>query len=208
MLKNKKIMIPGIVAVVMLVLAFAFYTLAVGGQQSTLDKANEKYAQLSNRKGMLQAALAADNASAVRSGTGMDAQRKAADDGAAEELAKLVTTWDSKKSYDAARGNAISKYGLKANGTFMKTFMPEVVEVGSADGKGTTNEIDANGSNMTYQDMHSYVTRISGDKYTYLAIVNVSGSNRAGSTATKSLMFTYQTDMNHKLTQIEGYRLA
>ena len=42
MLKNKKIMIPGIVAVVMLVLAFAFYTLAVGGQQSTLDKANEK----------------------------------------------------------------------------------------------------------------------------------------------------------------------
>ena len=158
MLKNKKIMIPGVVAVVMLVLAFAFYTLAVGGQQSTLDKANEKYAQLFNRKGMLEAALAAGNADAVRSGTGMDAQRKAADDSAAEELAKLVTTWDSKKSYDAARRNAMNKYGLKANGTFMKTFMPEVVEVGSSDGKGTTNEIDASGANMTYQDMHSYVT--------------------------------------------------
>lgn len=208
MLKNKKLMIPGIIAVVMLIFAFAFYAIATGSQQSVLNAANEKYAQLTNKKSMLEAALSTSNAEAVRSGTGMDAQRKVKDDGAAEELAKLVTTWDSKKSYDEARKNAMSKYGLKADGTFMKTFMPEVVELDSATGKGTTNEIDANGSNMTYQDMTSYVTKISGDKYTYLAKVNVSGSNKAGNTATKSLMFIYTTDANHKLSDIDGYRLA
>lgn len=208
MLKNKKIMIPGIVAVVMLVFAFAFYVMATGSQQSELKAANDKYAELSNKKSMLEAALATSNAEAVRSGTGMDAQRKVKDDSSAEELAKLVTTWDSKKSYDAARKEAMNKYSLKADGTFMKTFMPEVVELDSATGNGTTNEIDANGVNMTYQDMTSYVIKIAGDKYTYLAKVNVSSSNKAGNTATKSLMFTYTTDAKHKLSNIDGYRLA
>lgn len=208
MLKNKKIMIPGIIAVVMLVFAFAFYVLATSGQQKELAAANDKYAYLSNKKSMLKAALATSNADAVRSGTGMDAQRKVKDNNAAEELAKLVTTWDSKKSYDTARKDAMTKYDLKADGTFMKTFMPEVVELNSATDNGTTNEIDANGSNMAYQDMTSYVTKIAGDKYTYLAIVNVSSSDKAGNTATKSLMFIYTTDANHKLSGIEGYRLA
>lgn len=208
MLKNKKIMVPGIIAVVMLVLAFAFYLLATGSQQSELNAANDKYSELINKKSMLEAALATSNAEAIRSGTGMDAQRKSKDDIDAEGLAKLVTTWDSKKSYDAARKEVMSKYDLKADSSFMKTFMPEVVEVDSATGKGTTNEIDANGSNMTYQNMASYVTKISGDKYTYLAIVNVSSSNKAGNSAAKTLMFIYTTDTKHKLSNIEGYKLA
>lgn len=208
MLTDKRIMIPGIFAVVMLILAFAFYVLATSGQQQMLDEANARYAQLSNKKGMLEAALATSNAEAVRSGAGMDAKRKAQDDSAAANLAKLVTTWDSKKSYDAARADVINKYGLKEDGTFMKTFMPKVVELDSATGKGTTNEIDANGSNMSYQGMTSYVTKIAGDKYTYFTAVDVSSSNRAGNTATKSLIFIYTTDANHKLSNIEGYRLA
>lgn len=208
MLKDKKIMIPGIAAAVMLILAFAFYLLVTGSQQQTLDAVNDKYAQLSNKKSMLEAALATSNAEAVHSGTGMDAQRKSQDDNAAENLAKLVTTWDSKKNYDAARAEVVSKYGLKEDDTFMKTFMPNVVELNSTTGKGTTNEIDANGSNMTYQDMTSYVTKIAGDKYTYLATVNVSSSDKAGHTATKSLLFIYTTDANHKLSDINGYRLA
>ena len=124
MLKSKKIMVPGIIALVMLILAFAFYLLATGSQQSELDAANDKYSELTNKKSMLEAALATSNAEAIRSGTGMDAQRKAKDDIAAEKLAKLVTTWDSKKSYDAARKEVMSKYDLKADSSFMKTFMP------------------------------------------------------------------------------------
>lgn len=206
MLKDKKIIIPGIFAVVMLILAFAFYVLVTGSQQQMLDAANDRYAQLSNKKSMLEAALATSNEEAVHSGTGMDAQRKSQDDNAAENLAKLVTTWDSKKNYDAARADVMNKYGLKEDGTFMKTFMPKVVELNSATGQGTTNEIDANGSNMSYQDMTSYVTKIAGDKYTYFATVNVSSSDKAGNTATKSLIFIYTTDANHKLSNIEGYR--
>lgn len=208
MLKNKKIMVPGIIAVVMLILAFAFYILATGSQQSELNAANDKYSELTNKKSMLEAALATSNAEAIRSGTGMDAQRKAKDDIAAEKLAKLVTTWDSKKSYDAARKEVMSKYDLKADSSFMKTFMPEVVELDSATGKGTTNEIDANGSNMTYQKMASYVIKIAGDKYTYLAPVSVSSSNKSGDSASKTLMFIYTTDAKHNLSNIEGYKLA
>lgn len=208
MLKNKKIMVPGIIALVMLILAFVFYLLATGSQQSELDAANDKYSELTNKKSMLEAALATSNAEAIRSGTGMDAQRKAKDDIAVEKLAKLVTTWDSKKSYDAARKEVMSKYDLKADSSFMKTFMPEVVELDSATGKGTTNEIDANGSNMTYQKMASYVIKITGDKYTYLAPVSVSSSNKAGDSASKTLMFIYTTDVKHNLSNIEGYKLA
>lgn len=208
MLKNKKIMVPGIIALVMLILAFAFYILATGSQQSELNAVNDKYSELTNKKSMLEAALATSNAEAIRSGTGMDAQRKAKDDIAAEKLAKLVTTWDSKKSYDAARKEVMSKYDLKSDSSFMKTFMPEVVELDSATGKGTTNEIDANGSNMTYQKMASYVIKIAGDKYTYLAPVSVSSSNKSGDSASKTLMFIYTTDVKHNLSNIEGYKLA
>lgn len=208
MFRDKKILIPGIIAFVMLILAFAFYLMAVNSQQAELDKANAKYTQLTNKKSMLVAALKKNNNEAIRSGTGMDAARKLKDDAAGEELAKLVTTWDSKKSYDAARKEVMKKYKVKEDSAFMKTFMPPVVEINSATGTGTTNEIDATGTNVSYKDMSSYVTKISGDKYTYLTIVSVSSSDRAGNTAEKKMMFIYTTDANHNLTDISGYNVA
>lgn len=207
MLMNKKIVIPGIVATVMLILAFAFYTMATGSQQQKLDTTREKYAQLSNKKSMLEAALATRDAKAVQAGTGMDAQRKAKDDKAAAEFARLVSTWDSKKSYDAARKKAIAKYHLKKDGMFLKTFMYDVPSMKNADGKGTFNEIDASGLNMAYQSMSSYVTKIVGDKYTYLATVKVSSSSKSGNTANGDWMLIYTTDGNHELSNIEAYRI-
>lgn len=207
MLMNKKIVIPGIVATVMLILAFAFYTMATGSQQQKLDTAREKYAQLSNKKSMLEAALATRDAKAVQAGTGMDAQRKVKDDKAAAEFARLVSTWDSKKSYDAARKKAIAKYHLKKDGMFLKTFMYDVPSMKNADGKGTFNEIDAAGLNMAYQSMSSYVTKIVGDKYTYLATVKVSSSSKSGNTANGDWMLIYTTDANHELSNIEAYRI-
>ena len=207
MLMNKKIVIPGIVATVMLILAFAFYTMATGSQQQKLDTAREKYAQLSNKKSMLEAALATRDAKAVQAGTGMDAKRKIKDDKAAAEFAKLVSTWDSKKSYDVARKKAIAKYHLKKDGMFLQTFMYDVPSMKNTDGKGTFNEIDASGLNMAYQSMSSYVTKIVGDKYTYLATVKVSSSSKSGNTANGDWMLIYTTDGNHELSNIEAYRI-
>ena len=109
-----------------------------------------------------------------------------------------VFDWSSYKQYEEKRAKIMAQYNIKEDSTFMKVFMPKVVNQ-NMNGKDY-NRIDINGYNLKYQDMKVHVTKINTNEYSYFVEVNVVAKSENEGTAVGRTIFeaTINADGNIK----------
>ena len=143
---------------------------------------------------------------AVSSVSGIDFSKVDEHDEIAEELLRTVMTWDSYEEYQAIRKKMIDDYKLSKDDTFMTVFLPKIPNKKAKNGKNY-NKIDNNGLNVYFEDMKSYVTKISEKAYSYFTIVEWSSSDEAGNEGKSEAVFTYDVDMDGGISNLEGYTI-
>ena len=143
---------------------------------------------------------------AVSSVSGIDFSKVDEHNEIAEKLLRTVMTWDSYEEYQAIRKKMIDDYKLSKDGTFMTVFLPKIPNRKAKNGKNY-NKIDNNGLNVYYEDMQSYVTKISEKAYSYFTIVEWSSSDDAGNEGKSESVFTYDVDMDGGISNLEGYTI-
>lgn len=195
--------LPVIIGCVVVIVAAIYSTSVASNRQANLDSLDSQIASVKSRISVLETTANDEAASAVYIASGIDSARQAIDDAVVEEFLQIVFEWDSLATYNEARELVMSTYGLSEDDTFMTVFMPYVA---SAEINGVEiNDIDTNGLNMSYSEIESYVTNISGDYYTYFTLVTVESSDSNGATADGTSVFIYTVDANGNLSNLSAY---
>ena len=129
---------------------------------------------------------------------GLSQERLTKDKEILEKFMSDVFDWSSYKQYEEKRAKIMAQYNLKEDSTFMKVFMPKVVNE-NMNGKDY-NRIDINGYNLKYQDMKVHVTKINTTEYSYFVEVNVVAKSENEGTAVGRTIFeaTINADGNIK----------
>ena len=129
---------------------------------------------------------------------GLSQERLTKDKEILEKFMSDVFDWSSYKQYEEKRAKIMAQYNLKEDSTFMKVFMPKVVNE-NMNGKDY-NRIDINGYNLKYQDMKVHVTKINTTEYSYFVEVNVVAKSENEGTAVGRTIFeaTVNADGNIK----------
>lgn len=114
-----------------------------------------------------------DRGTAIMSATGgYDPSKKREEDNQMDQFFKKVFTWESLSEYKTVRDDIMKQYHLAEDSQFMRTFMPGEIEgVMRTDPSGKTHYAFDEGLSSTYESFDSYVTDISGDVYSYQAVV-------------------------------------
>lgn len=204
--RAKKI-IPWVLSVLLFVFGIFFYAGVTSQAQNTERSEQAKIAELRDKISKAEKGVESKASKSVKNTTGYDAKRVAKDDATMNRLAKSVFTWDDSESYVKARNTAKESFGFSDDNPFLTKFMPEVKSVENRDGK-KINDIDANGANMSYESLSSYVTKISGGTYSYATIVSVTGANSNGAEADGSIMLFYDTDANGNVSNVSAQTLS
>ena len=92
------------------------------------------------------------------------------------------------------------------NESVVSRLMPDVPELIGEGGK-KFNQIDAEGINMNYKSLKSYVVKISGTDYSYITEVTVESSDKADNSATGVILMTYDVSLNGNISNINGFTL-
>lgn len=128
--------------------------------------------------------------------TGMDADRKAADDAAFEEFIRPVCTWSGMAEYRAMCAEVSSHPAVDKSSTFKQVFLGSPLGV-----QGTTIEGEVS---CRFDSASSRLVSIDGDKYVYFTTVNVYASIGGGSRSA-SFVCTYSMGVDHELSDLHAY---
>lgn len=205
--KSVNALAPLFVGAVILTIGAGIFTYSGSGAASVLGTQQARIAELQNQISDAKSSYAKLVSDQVANSTGLESDRVSRDNGAVEPVLKQIFTWDSLDTYNNARSVAKEKFGLSDDNVFLVKAMPTVKVETDKDGK-STNAIEKKHLNMTYKNMSSTVSDISGAKYTYRTIVTVEGANSAGSTATSRVLVTYKTDNNGTFSDFSMQRLS
>lgn len=199
--------IPAIICAVLMVMGVAFFTITTSANDDEVRLLSSDVAKMRNQLATQEAANAQSTSEVVTTVTGLNPARVTSDNGHAKEFMDWVLTWSTSDEYNAIRGELTSKYGAEEGGGFLTTFMPPLAN--NTDDEGNNyNLIDTLGYNMTYDGFHSIVTNISGENYTYFAIVDVHSTNKYGDEGRGQVAFTYRVDGDGNVSVIDGYTIS
>ena len=133
--------------------------------------------------------------------TGLDMARVVVDDKAFEDVIKPVFTWATGDEYDEARNQMISRLGKDS------AFVKEVMPAQKTSKDGQYKYVDVKEINCKFEGMESYVTKVDGTLYSYLAFITYSVNDSSGNEAENQCVITYTMDANKTITNINGYTL-
>lgn len=193
--------IPCMVGVGVLLICIAIMGVTKTNCNTKLANAKDKVADLQNQLDVKRVEQESDTVQLKKETTGLDSARVSEDDKAFEEVIKPVFTWSTGDEYDAARNQMISRLGKDSD--FVKTVMPK--QKTSKDGK--YKWVDVNEANCKFEDMSSYVTKVDGTNYSYLAFITYSVNDSSGNEAKNQCVITYTMDANKTISDIKGYTL-
>lgn len=169
-----------------------------------LAKSNQELMNITNQRDSNVVKKDSNKQAILDEVTGLDLARQKHDDALAEEVFDHIFTWDDYKSYVKVRDEMIEEYEM--NESVVSRLMPDVPELIGEGGK-KFNQIDADGLNMSYQSLKSYVVRISGTDYSYITEVKVSSDDKAGNSATGVVLMSYDVSINGNISNINGFTL-
>ena len=173
-----------------------FYFYASSLAQSTALAEKNAYEKAKSRTEILQAAMS-DTSDSNRKVTGFSKERKEADDKKAEGLIELVTTWPDMETYKANRQRIQDDYGISEDSQLLAAAMPDVSQ----------NDLDSLQISLSFEDMKIYVTDISPDGYSYLAVVTVSSKDQNGAAASKDMLFTYKAGNDGTISEAAAWTM-
>lgn len=204
-MKETLLRFKGVVFLTIVVILFGSATaLTYNSMSSILSKQVSQIADLESRITLKEQSVQQAEATAVRSVTGLDANRVLKDNVKAEELFRSVMTWDSLAQYNQIRLDISEMYDIKETNSFLSIFMPEVVETESPDGT-KYNRIDTLGLNVNFEDMETYCTGIRNTTYSYAAFVSFSSTSSAGNEGFANVMATYDVDADGNISNLNAY---
>ena len=199
---------PWILGVVMLIIGFVYTGVVTSFRDAQLDEQTAIIAQLELDKKNAEANTEGQENEVISDATGLDFNRVAQDDQKARSFIAVATTWDDCESYNNARQELISDYGIKEDSGLLTHYMPLVEDFPGGAGGSMINQIDASGANMTFDSMTSYVTKIDSGVYSYFATVKLSGSNSKGKMASGTSVFTYDIDVDGNVINVNAYTIG
>lgn len=202
MSQKGKLTILGLLLALLIIVGIVFATTRHTQTKKTEALQNELY-DLKNKTELLESQVEANETKLVKSATGLDQERVTKDDRLTQTFLKKILTWSDGTTYNNMRKEIQTTYALDETETFMTTFLP--VNVTTPDGK--YNYIDTHHSNCNYESMHSYVTAIGLDSYSYFAFVTWSTADLVGNEKESTCVFQYSINTDGKLSQLSAYTL-
>ena len=169
-----------VVAVAALLVTTATVTgLTWGSQRSALDAQQQTITGLQGQLVSATAARSEQIGQDILESLGVSQSRIHDDKQIVDRLVKTAFTWDSGQAYEAARQDLKERYHLSEDEQFLKQFMPPARFNEDTSGK-RYYFIDTQGLNSTVNaDTELEVVKVTADKYTYAAQVEVAGTSDA-----------------------------
>lgn len=201
--RHLPIIITGVIFVLVLSVSFVIrdnHSKSLGAQLM------EKSA-LENKIETVKAGLAKDNDEAVSNVSGLNAKRVSQDDEVAKAFMNELFNWRSYEQYTSIRSSMMDDYHLSEDSSFLTVFMPELEDRTDAAGNHY-NVIDDAGYNVEFSDMTSYVTGISGSKYSYFTMVDLVSSDSTGNEGSGKAVFVYTVDSDGNLSDLNAYTIS
>lgn len=144
----------------------------------------------------------------VKEVSGVDLERKSADDKVASELMGLATSWSTGKEYNENRASIIRRFKLDEGSAFMKTFMPDQRCRTTTDGTEICM-IDADGLSSDFVKLTSSVIKVKGSNYTYFGVATISTPSSDGSVSISTQNpVIYTVDGQGTITEITPYAIS
>lgn len=165
---NMVVVVFGVIA---LVVALAS-SMMISINNGNVSNQEAHIAELENQISLAEVGLDKEREAVVKEATGVDANRKARDERYMRDIVSTATTWSDFQAYQTARRTIINDYGIAEDSDFMQVFMPDPSQYENSEGE-STNEIDSNKLNMSFDSMETYVSDIVGEKYSYVSIARI-----------------------------------
>ena len=165
---NMVVVVFGVIA---LVVALAS-SMMISINNGNVSNQEARIAELENQISLAEVGLDKEREAVVKEATGVDANRKARDERYMRDIVSTATTWSDFQAYQTARRTIINDYGIAEDSDFMQVFMPDPSQYENSEGE-STNEIDSNKLNMSFDSMETYVSDIVGEKYSYVSIARI-----------------------------------
>lgn len=174
-------------------------------RQSEVDEINTKITALQTELAAEQAKASEVRQKVLQDLTGYDMRRQDRDMAAAKDMVATATTWSNGNQYIEAREKVIRVWKLDENSQFMVRFLPgEKQGAFRRDGDGTLHFAYPH-VNSSLVSMESTLTEVSGDKWTYFALIETTSKSGAGATAKAWTAMTYTVDGDGAITDVAAY---
>ena len=169
--------------------------------QSELDKVSSTLVNVTNEITKLKTQnqeekiVYVDSASAKA----LDKQRWANDDTIINEWIAPAFNFDSADEYNANREKYIAELGTDDD--FVQNVIPPYI-AGYTDKISNENETISNGSdmNMSITKFKSYVDKVDGDNYSYVAVITCSSTSSGGGSGDSQMILTYTISKDGKIS--------
>lgn len=201
---KKKLVISSIVVCFCIIACIIFYGASVKNLQATVNQQVNQIADLQNNIDVKSNQQKSATIKLEQDATGLQFDRVTADDKMMKEFLKHCLTWDNGKDYDKMRTELFQKYNIDENSSFAQVFLPENVKTED----GQYNYIDEHHANSKFEEMHSYVSCIAADRYSYFTYVTWLASDLNGNESTSTCAFTYDITANGTLENLNAYTIS
>lgn len=188
----------------MVLCAFAVYR-----NSRVLSDMSATIRSLSAEKTTVEASSVSSNMSLLKKDANVDGYRVRTDNEIISSFLGEIMDWSSYDGYTAIRERTMKQYGLTEDDSFVKTFLPVVLN--QDDGTGVKRNIIDDGSSrhpgglrLNFEDTTPYVTAVNGDVYSYMNVVTVSSPGAYDTNATVTAAFLCDVDADGNLSNLGG----
>ena len=202
MTKKSKITVALIVIFAILTLLVVIFTGMQKRQYaSALEVQSNEIISLETQLALAKANYEANQNQVVTEVSGVNVERKQADDVVAREFISRVTTWADVSEYRTMRAEIVSEYGLDQNSYFLQSFLP-IRPQGANESAGSVNS--------EFSSMDSICISADEDTglYSYFTEVVVHTAGAQGGIGEAHCVFLYTVSADGELSNIEAYTYA
>lgn len=199
MTKKSKLTIILMVFVVVIALACVIFTnMNVRSYRSALSVQEDNILSLETQLSLAKANYEANQNQVLVEVSGVDLERKQADDEIARAFISKVTTWSDLATYTAMREEIVATYNLDESSYFLMAFLPLRPHGLNTSAGSVTSEFDS---------MESICVSMNEDTgtYSYFTKVSVLTAGQVGGIGTLNCVFLYSVSSDGVLSDIVAY---
>lgn len=197
--KTKGSILVMVVAILLTLVAGLVLNSQTGTYEEAIFAQQEEIETLNTKITLAKANAAGHEQSVIQSVTGIDVERKYADDAVALAFAKKVMTWGNYDEYVQMRKDIMAEYNISGSSMFMINFLPSRPQ-------GYTPDVNVS-SHFDTIDTVCYSINEETGIYSYMAEVRCVTSGELGGSATVLSIFMYSIDADGNISNLTAYNV-
>lgn len=193
------------VALALFLISLVSYGVTLSSHENKIEAQTAEISELEREVTHVGTKVEAEREAAGDRLTGTQTERRKADTVAINKMLNTALTWSDHASYTKARDVLLGEYGVSADSSFMKTFLPPAPVNKDSSGK-SYYYIDAAKLNSTLGSIQTKVLSVQGTKYNYMisATVQAKSTDQKGTASNWNTVFL-SIDGQGKISDISGY---